>query len=177
MFGLIDVVASEDDPVTLLDTLMDETPTPSQSGDAARQFSLKRIYVKDISFESPASPQLFSSDWRPDIRLEVGVTNSQVDESLYEVVVQLTITAEQDGKTILLIEVQQGGLFQVNGVEEQTMPQVLNVVCPTILFPYARETVDTLALKGSVPPLLLAPLDFQGIYAKQQEAQQSPAVN
>ena len=156
---------------------MDETPASPQAGEATRQFSLKRIYVKDISFESPASPQLFSSDWRPDIRLEVGVTNSQVDESLYEVVVQLTITAEQDGKTILVIEVQQGGLFQVNGVDEQTMPQVLNVVCPTILFPYARETVDTLALKGSVPPLLLAPLDFQGIFQKQQEARQTPAGN
>ena len=154
---------------------MDETPAPSQAGDAARQFSLKRIYVKDLSFESPASPQLFSSDWQPDIRLEIGVTDNRIDESLYEVVIQLTITAEQDGKTILLIEVQQAGLFEVNGVDEQTMPQVLYVVCPTILFPYARETVDTLALKGSVPPLLLAPVDFQAVHRKQQEAQQPPA--
>jgi len=154
---------------------MDETPAPSQAGDAARQFSIKRIYVKDLSFESPASPQLFSSDWRPDIRLEIGVTDNRIDESLYEVVIQLTITAEQDGKTILLIEVQQAGLFEVNGVDEQTIPQVLYVVCPTILFPYARETVDMLALKGSVPPLLLAPVDFQAVHRKQQEAQQSPA--
>jgi len=153
---------------------MDETPVPPQPGDADRQFSLKRMYVKDLSFESPDSPQLFSTDWRPDIRLEVGVAYNQVDKSLYEVVLQLTVTAKQEDKTVLLIEVQQAGLFEVNGVDEQTMPQVLYVVCPTILFPYARETVDTLALKGSVPPLLLAPIDFQAVHSKQQETKQPP---
>ena len=164
-------------PARLLDTLMDESSALPQSDGSGPQFSLKRMYVKDLSFESPASPQLFSSDWRPDLHLEVGVAHNRADESLYEVVLQLTVTAKQEDKTVLLIEVQQAGLFEVNGVDEKTMPQVLYVVCPTILFPYARETVDTLALKGSVPPLLLAPIDFQAVHNKQQESQQSSAVN
>ena len=137
-----------------------------------RRFVIQRIYLKDLSFESPASPELFSSEWRPQIRVEIGTKDTEVADSVYEVVIQLTITAKHENKTAVLIELQQAGLFQISGIEEPLMPHVLRVTCPTVLFPYARETVDALALKGSVPPLLLAPIDFQALYHQVEAARQ-----
>lgn len=151
---------------------MSETQSAPQPGDAARRFVLQRIYLKDLSFESPASPQLFSADWQPQVRLEIGTRSTEVADSIYEVIIQITITAEQEGKTAFLIEVQQAGLFHITGVEERLMPQVLQVTCPTVLFPYVRETVDTMALKGSIPPLLLAPIDFEALRRQMEEVRQ-----
>ncbi|MDA1314620.1 MAG: protein-export chaperone SecB [Acidobacteria bacterium] len=151
---------------------MSETQSAPQPGDAARRFVLQRIYLKDLSFESPASPQLFSADWQPQVRLEIGTRSTEVADSIYEVIIQITITAEQEGKTAFLIEVQQAGLFHITGIEERLMPQVLQVTCPTVLFPYVRETVDTMALKGSIPPLLLAPIDFEALRRQMEEVRQ-----
>ena len=161
--------------------MSESQPAPQSlgGGPAAgeRRFEIQRIYLKDLSFESPASPDLFSSEWRPQIRVEIGTKDTEVADSIYEVVIQLTITAKHGNKTAILIELQQAGLFQISGIEEPLMPHVLRVTCPTVLFPYARETVDALALKGSVPPLLLAPIDFQALYQQVEEArrQQSAA--
>jgi preprotein translocase subunit SecB len=160
--------------------MSDSQPAPQSLGDgpaAERKFVIQRIYLKDLSFESPASPDLFSAEWRPQFRVEIGTKDTEVADSIYEVVIQLTITAMQADKKALLIEVQQAGLFRISGIEEPLMPHVLRVTCPTVLFPYARETVDTLALKGSVPPLLLAPIDFQALYHQVEEARKEPAAN
>lgn len=153
--------------------MSESQPAPQSLGAgpaAERRFVIQRIYLKDLSFESPASPEIFSAQWRPQIRVEIGTKDTEVEDSLYEVIVQLTITATQAEKTAVLIELQQAGLFQISGIEEPLMPQILRVTCPTVLFPYARETVDTLALKGSVPPLLLAPIDFQALYQQVEQA-------
>lgn len=154
--------------------MSESQPAPQALGDGPaaeeRRFAIQRIYLKDLSFESPSSPDLFSSEWRPQIRVEIGTKYTEVADSVYEVVVQLTITAKQENKTAILIELQQAGLFEISGIEEPLMPHVLRVTCPTVLFPYARETVDALALKGSVPPLLLAPIDFQALFHQVGEA-------
>jgi len=153
--------------------MSESQPAPQSLGAgpaAERKFVIQRIYLKDLSFESPASPEIFSANWRPQIRLEIGTKDTEVADSIYEVVIQLTMTATQADKTAVLIELQQAGLFEISGIEERLMPQVLRVTCPTVLFPYARETVDTLALKGSVPPLLLAPIDFQALYQQLEDA-------
>lgn len=160
---------------------MTEPQPASETNDDARRFVIQRIYLKDLSFESPASPELFSADWQPQVRLEIGTRSTEVADSIYEVVIQLTITAEQEGRTAFLIELQQAGLFNITGIEERLMPQVLHVTCPSVLFPYARETVDALALKGSIPPLLLAPIDFEALRQKMEEVRQqqsdTPADN
>src|SRR5262249_47936108 len=124
------------------------------------QFALQRIYLKDVSFESPASPLVFTQPWQPQARIEVGTQATRLSDDRYEIVITLTLTAEQDSKTVLLIEIQQAGLFLIAGIDESALPQVLHVTCPTMLFPYLRETIDSLSLKGSFPPVLLAPIDF-----------------
>jgi preprotein translocase subunit SecB len=92
------------------------------------------------------------------------------------VVLMLTIQATQDDKVAFLVEVQQGGVFVCNGLDDAQLEQILATVCPNIMFPYARETVDSMVIKGSFPPLMLAPVNFEALYAQsKQEAQQAAA--
>lgn len=155
---------------------MSETTQNAQPQTAERQFMLQRIYLKDVSFESPASPLVFTQSWQPQAQVEVDTRATRLSDDRYEVVITLTLTARQDNKTVLLIEIQQAGLFWITSMDEATLPQVLHVTCPNILFPYLRETVDSLSLKGSFPPVLLAPIDFTTLYrnSQAQQAADSP---
>ena len=131
------------------------------------EFSLQRIYLKDLSFESPRSPNLFREQYRPKVNLELNSRHSLVDENTYEVVLNLTVTArnEQD-ETLFMTEVQQAGVFVITGMKEEALKQALGSYCPSLLFPYARETIDNVVTKGSLPALMLAPVNFDAIYAK-----------
>src|SRR5215470_56295 len=153
---------------------MSDASPNTQPQAAERQFALQRIYLKDVSFESPASPRVFTQPWQPQARIEVGTQATRLPDDRYEIVITLTLTAEQDSKTVLLIEIQQAGLFLIAGIDEGTMPQVLHVTCPTMLFPYLRETVDSLSLKGGFPPVLLAPIDFGALYQNSLQQPQNP---
>lgn len=131
------------------------------------QFSLQRIYLKDISFESPHAPKVFQGAWKPNINLELNTRHAKLEENLYEVVLNLTITAKNGGDDVaFLAEVQQAGIFHIQGLEDAALQQTLGSFCPNILFPYARETVDNLVGKGSFPILMLAPVNFDAIYAE-----------
>jgi len=144
------------------------------------QFALQRIYVKDQSFESPNAPQIFQEQWRPQVNLDLNTSHEKISDNQYEVVLSLTVTAKVEEKTAYLIEVQQAGIFMVQNIEGAQLGQMLGSYCPTILFPYARETIDTAAAKGSFPALMLAPVNFDAIYAqavKQRQEQQAAQTN
>jgi preprotein translocase subunit SecB len=148
-----------------------------------QQFALQRIYLKDMSFEAPQGAGAFKKQWKPNVNQELNTKTSKIEDNLYEVVLTLTITAKLDDNTAFLVEVQQAGLFGMNGFETQQLQQVLNTVCPNILFPYAREAVDNVVTKGSFPPLMLPPVNFDALFAQamakaQQEAsEKAEAVN
>ncbi|MFP6806259.1 MAG: protein-export chaperone SecB [Pseudomonadales bacterium] len=129
------------------------------------QFALQRIFLKDASFESPGSPNSFKVAWKPKINLELNTRHSLIEEKLWEVVLHLTITVknEQD-ENMYLVEVQQSGIFHLEGMDEETMKRTLGAFCPSVLFPYAREAVDALVVKGSYPALMLSPVNFDAIY-------------
>lgn len=75
-----------------------------------------------------------------------------------------------------LAEVQQAGIFMMSGIPEEEMGPMLGIYCPNILFPYAREVVSDLVTRGSFPQLVLAPVNFEALYAQQaQQAQQEEA--
>lgn len=159
---------------------MSEQDSSAGGEQGAAQFALQRIYVKDLSFESPRSPNAFKNQWKPQINLELNSSNSLIEDKLYEVVLSLTITARnEDEEVIFLIEVQQAGIFHIQGLAEGPLQQTLGSFCPNVLFPYARETIDSVVGKGSFPPLMLAPVNFDAIYAEtmkrraQQEEQDS----
>ncbi len=147
------------------------------------QFSLQRIYVKDMSFEAPGSPFIFQQDWAPKVNLDLNSNSQQIAEDLFEVVVSLTVTVtnEEEGqeepKTAFLVEVQQAGLFHIAGLEEAQLHHTLGAFCPNVLFPYAREAIDNAVNRGSFPALMLAPVNFDALYAEAMQRQAAEAGN
>ena len=130
-----------------------------------RQFNLHRIYIKDISFESPSTPQVFYEKIEPTVSVELQTKNTRIGEKdHYEVTLELTVTAEAGESTVYVVEVQQAGIFHVVGIEGEALRQILATVAPSILFPYVRETIDSLVVKGGFPPLMLVPVNFDELY-------------
>ena len=154
------------------------TPQAGAAADEKPQlkFSLQRIYVKDISFEAPNSPSVFKQAFKPKVNLDLNTTSTKIADDQYEVVVKVTaqVNDNETGTTSFLAEVEQAGLFRIAGIEGAQLDQTLGAFCPNLLFPYARECVDNLVNGGS-PPLMLAPVNFEAMYAqrKQREAKQA----
>lgn len=142
-------------------------------------FNLKKIYIKDASFESPTSPQSFLQQQAPEVGIQLDISHSKVDEEHHEVILTITATAKSGEDTVFLCEVQQAGLFEIAGVPEQEMPMVLEIACPNILLPYVRQTIDDLVGKGGFPQMLIHPINFEGLYQQKVLSNQKPegAVN
>lgn len=139
-------------------------PAPENSGQP--QIMIQRVYLKDLSFESPNSSQSFTAEWKPEVSVDLNSQARQLNETSFEVVLRITITAKAEDKTVYLTEVQQAGLFHIANVPQESMGQVLGAFCPNILFPYAREAVDSLVQRGSFPALMLAPVNFDALFAQ-----------
>ena len=137
------------------------------------QFSIQRIYCKDISFETPNSPLIFQEQWQPQADLEIDTVSTDLGGGVWEVTLTITSTVKVGEKTAFLIEVNQSGVFTINGMPDQQMGQMLGSFCPNILFPYAREAISDITNRGGFPPLVLSPVNFDAIYAQrlQQQAQ------
>ncbi len=143
-----------------------------------QQFAIQKIYIKDVSFESPNSPAMFTKEWQPEVNLDMNTNTQSLSEGVYDVVLSLTATVKNADQTAFLAEVQQAGIFTITGFAEKDMGQMLGSFCPNILFPYAREAVSDLVTKGGFPPLILAPVNFDALYAQhmaQQQADQTEA--
>lgn len=125
------------------------------------QIGISRIYIKDLSFESLEAPEVFRREFQPEIKVDVSVRNRAVDNMLYEICVEVTATGTLNGKKVFVVEVEQAGLFQIQGVGAEHLNHVLQVYCPNILFPYARQVIDASMIAGSFPPLMLPPFNFE----------------
>ena len=154
--------------------------TPPNAAQEEGKFSLQRIYVRDLSFESPSAPHSFHEEWKPEIKMDLNTENKKVDEKLVEVVLHITITVTNKEKVAFLVEVQQAGLFMIEGFPAEQMQALLGSYCPNVIFPYARETVSDVVNRGSFPQLLLAPVNFDALFAealqRQAEAGDSAAA-
>lgn len=147
-----------------------------------KQFSIQKIYTKDISFETPNSPKVFIEKWEPSVDFNLSTHVEPLENSLYEVALTITITVKSSDTTAYLVEVNQAGIFALNGFDDQEMGPMVGSFCPNILFPYAREVVSDLVTKGGFPQLLLAPVNFDALYSQhlqqaQNQAPSSEAVN
>ncbi|MGB2271754.1 MAG: protein-export chaperone SecB [Pseudomonadales bacterium] len=138
------------------------------SADAAPQFAVQRTYIKDFSFETPMGVKVFTQAFQPKVKMDVNTRGNQVGDGAHEIVLTITITAQVEEETAYLIELQQAGIFAVSGFPAEQLQHVLGAVCPNFLFPYAREAIDSMAVKGGFPPLSLAPIDFDAIFRQSQ---------
>ena len=159
---------------------MAEEQAASQA-QAQAQFVMQRIYNKDLSFESPATPNIFKKAWQPKVNVELNTRSNPIDEQgNFEVILSVTLTAKVDDETAFLVEVQQAGIFFIQGFTEDQLRRLLGTAAPNILFPYARENIDSLVVKGGFPPIMLAPVNFDALFdqaMQQQAAQQAAAAS
>jgi preprotein translocase subunit SecB len=141
-----------------------------------KQFSIQKIYTKDMSFETPNSPKIFTEQWEPSVDFNLGSHVEPLDNSFFEINLTLTITVKNKDTVAYLVEVNQAGIFALAGFSDQEMGPMVGSFCPNILFPYAREAVSDLIVRGGFPQLLLAPVNFDALYAQHlQQTQQTPS--
>ncbi len=141
---------------------MAENETPG----VVRQFLIRTIYLKDVSFETPNSPEIFRKDWKPESQLQFDIKVKPLGEDTYEVVLALTVTSKLEEQTAYLIEVHQAGIVTIQGLEEAELEPLFYVYCPGLLYPYAREAANNLVAKGGFPQLVLQHVNFDQIYAQ-----------
>ena len=151
--------------------MADNQSEATQQG-SQQQFAIQKLYLKDVSFESPSSPAMFTKEWQPEVNLDMNTNTQALSEGVYNVVLSLTATVKNADQTAFLVEVQQAGIFTINGFAENEMGHMLGSFCPNILFPYAREAISDMVTKGGFPPLLLAPVNFDALYAQHLAQQQ-----
>jgi len=152
---------------------------------AERQIGIQKIYIKDFSFESPRTPEIFTkSDWSPTTNLNLRSTHSDAVDDNHEVVLSITVETKHEDTTLFLVELHQAGLFHISGYSKEELESVIGSFCPSVLYPYARETIAGIVSKGGFPEFLLQPINFDALYAQskeqamqqaQAEAQGSPA--
>ena len=142
-----------------------------------QQFVMQRIFAKDLSFESPSSPNIFKKQWQPKVNVELNTKSDVIDDQgNYEVVLTVTITSKIDDETAFLVEVQQAGIFFITGFEGEDLRRILGTAAPNILFPYARENIDSVCVKGGFPPVMLAPVNFDALYQQALTQAQNQAA-
>ena len=142
-----------------------------------QQFAIQKIYLKDVSFESPNSPQTFTNgDWQPQINVQINSSNIAITDDTYEVILDITVTAKHEEKTAFLAEIKQAGIFTISGFPAESLGGMLGAFCPETLFPFAREAISELVSKGGFPQLLLAPVNFNALYTQQMQQQSDAQV-
>ncbi|MEI8054555.1 MAG: protein-export chaperone SecB [bacterium] len=131
------------------------------------EFGIQRIYIKDLSYEAPSTPEIFQTEWAPQVDFNLQTDSKKITDDVYEVVLQVTVTVKLKDITAFLVEVKQAGLFTVKGFTKEQLDPMLGSFCPNILFPYARELISATISHGSFPPLYLAPINFDAMYQEQ----------
>lgn len=148
----------------------------AEAQNQAQNFAIQKIYTKDISFETPNSPGIFTqTEWNPDVNVQLNSSTTAMEQDSHEVVLTVTVTAKLGDKTAYLAEVQQAGIFKVENFQADQMGHLLGSFCPNILFPYVREAISDLVNRGGFPQMLLAPVNFDAIYAQHIQQQQAQA--
>lgn len=144
-----------------------------QKQEAQVEFNIQRVYVKDISFECPNSPEIFKKEWAPEVKMDIDTKSNKLEDGVYEVTLSLTATAKIGEEVAFLCEVQQAGIFSVSQLAGAQLAHCLNAFCPNILFPYARETVSSLVTRGTFPQLNLAPVNFDALFQQAVASKQA----
>jgi len=152
-------------------------PQPSSEQQDQPSFQIEKVYVKDLSLEIPHAPQVFVQQLQPQLEVQIHTNAAQFAEGYYECTVTATVTAKAGDRTLFLAEAAQAGIFSVRNVPAQEIDPLLGIGCPTMLFPYLRESISDRVTRGAFPPVLLNPVSFEALYMQrvQQGGAQRPA--
>ena len=143
----------------------------------APSFSIEKLYLKDLSVEVPNAPEIFLEPDAPQVEIQLQTNGRNLGSGAYEVVLTVTVTARIGEKTVFLVEIGQAGIFRIFNVPDENLEPLIAVACPNILFPYAREVVSDAVTRAGFSPVVLQPVNFEGMYlARLQEAEAQAAA-
>jgi preprotein translocase subunit SecB len=149
-----------------------QRPNDSQPQQAQRSFQIEKVFVKDLSLEIPNAPQIFTEQVQPQLEVQIATETAKFAEAYFEVTVSATVTAKSGERTVFLVEAVQAGIFSIGNVPSQELDPLLGIGCPTILFPYLRETISDVVTRGGFPPVLLSPVSFEALYMQRRQQQE-----
>ncbi|OSM06787.1 protein-export chaperone SecB [Magnetofaba australis] len=156
-----------------------QNPQDAAAGQEPPVFHVAKLYLKDLSFESPNAPDAFGETGEPKAEFNLDTKAARKSDDHYEVTLQVTVTVKDASgeKTMFLAEVVYAGLFLIKNIPEQHLPMVLGIECPNILFPYLRQLVSSVVQDGGFKPMVLDPINFAALFqqAQQQQAAQQAA--
>ncbi|HGG59582.1 MAG TPA: protein-export chaperone SecB [Gammaproteobacteria bacterium] len=147
-----------------------------QGGNNEPVFEIQRLYLKDASFESPSSPEVFTKAYQPTSNVELNTVHRKLQENIYEVELNLTLTVKIEDMVAYLVEIKYAGIFGAAGYTDEQMDHLLASFCPNLMFPFAREIISDLAVKGGFPQMLLAPINFDALYMQTLEERRKAAA-
>jgi len=131
-------------------------------------FQIQRVYLKDASLEQPNSPAILLEQTQPSVDIQLGVEATPVADGIFEVAVTATVQTKIEDKTVFLVEAKQAGIFEIRGIPDDQMGDVIGVACPQIVYPYLRGNVADIVTRAGFPPVHLAEINFQAMYEQQQ---------
>ena len=146
---------------------MQEKTTPNKDP----HFEIQRIYVKDLSFEAPNTPHTFVEEWKPEVQLNLETKSNRIQDDVHEVVLSINATVTTSKKPAFIVEIQMAGVYLMSNIPADQLRPMLGSFCPNIIFPYAREVISDLVVRGGFPQLILAPVNFDALYAQHLEDQ------
>lgn len=161
--------------------MANEKKTPESAQNTAQdapqgpQLAIQKIYVKDLSYEAPNTPGIFTEEIQPQVDVQMHNEAHNLDQDHHEIVLTITVTVRLEERTVYLVEVKQAGIFQLKGFNKEQLAGVAGTACPNILFPYAREAISDLVIRGGFPPLLLNPVNFDAVYQQELDRQKQAA--
>ena len=132
------------------------------------EITIARIYVKDFSFESPRAPGVFQEQDQPEMKVEVNVKSKRLNNNFFEVSLNILLDAKTKDDSVFLVEIEQAAVFEIKNANQEQLDHILMVFCPQTLFPYARANIDHAMMMGSLPPIMLAPINFEAMRAQRQ---------
>jgi len=153
-----------------------ETENSAAQDEATAIYLMKKVYLKDLSFESPNARNIFRGDApgypNPEMRINIRVTHIKMENHEYEVAIRLTFHAvDADNNSIFLAEVEHAGIFMLKNIPDEHLEHYLKVDCPRSLYPFARQIIWSIIGWGSFPPMLVQNFDFDAMHKINSEAE------
>ncbi len=146
-----------------------QQPQEQAAGGDQPEFGIQRIYIKDLSFEAPKSPKIFLEEWQPELDMDIATKTEALGDDMHEVILTITVTVKMKKEVVFLVEVKEAGIFSIKRFPEDQLKPMLGSFCPNILYPYAREAITDVVVKGGFPQLYLAPVNFDALYQQHEE--------
>jgi preprotein translocase subunit SecB len=147
---------------------------PATNDAAAKpQFRMQKMYLKDLSFENPNAPGVFTArqNGDPNVEVNLQLNNKKIDDDHWEVSLQITakVSAKEESKVLFIMEIEHAAVFMLKNIPEEHLPMLLGVDCPTLLFPFTRQIVSQVSIDGGFVPFLMEPVNFMALFQNAQK--------